>query len=163
MICQGREFDFHKSLLTDISSVFKTSFETPYFPRLNEDIIEIDDVFVETIEAFQKVLYDDIIDLNDLTAELMLFAHQRDIKPLVNICREHIGTLNLSKEDFVTLARVSYFMDDVELFTKMFRNMEKIVNQVENDSEWNLFAAKHPKFLNWYGKIKETFYEENSP
>ena len=26
MICQGREFDFHKSLLTDISSVFKTSF-----------------------------------------------------------------------------------------------------------------------------------------
>ena len=97
--------------------------ETPYFPRLNEDIIEIDDVFVETIEAFHKVLYDDIIDLNDLTAELMLFAHQRDIKPLINICREHIGTLKLSKEDFVTLARVTYFMDDVELFTKMFKNM----------------------------------------
>ena len=84
-------------------------------------------------------MYDDIIDLNDLTAELMLFAHQRDIKPLVNICREHIGTLNLSKEDFVTLARVSYFMDDVELFTKMFKNMGLTkYKQAQTHSDLNL-------------------------
>ena len=35
MICQGREFDFHKSLLTDISSVFKTSFGKAFLYHVN--------------------------------------------------------------------------------------------------------------------------------
>ena len=97
IICQGKTFECHKSVLSSRSDVFAAMFKNESMPEANSGVIKIDDFEAEVIEAMINFIYiDDIYDKKKITANLLRAADKYIIVDLVEFCLEHFMSTSFS-------------------------------------------------------------------
>ena len=142
IICQGEKFKFSKSLLCNVSEVFKDIIENPTTEEVLFNKLTIVDFSPETLRTFSNIIYKDDIAEKDVTLGLFLFAQKFEINALVKICEiqsEHLITLDNLPDIFKAL----YLLDNPNLYkavSKFIHEMDK--NQHEN-VRWKEFKKNH--------------------
>merc|ERR1719361_1335374 len=94
--------EFHKSLLSKISDVFRNMVENPNFIESHNGVITMKDVSPDTIKTFKKLLYENQIEKTDLDAELLIFCDRYNIKPMAEFCSEFLQT-SVTKENLLEI------------------------------------------------------------
>ena len=77
--CKNEVIKFHKTMLMKVSDVFENMLTNPNFKESQNGIIliendEISSTSPNTIKTFKDILYQKIVDNDDLDVDLMLFA-----------------------------------------------------------------------------------------
>ena len=144
LICDNEQFHFNKSLLAMVSEVFGRMIQTSDSKEARLNTVEIEDFYPETIKAFQKVVFskDEVRD-EDLTPELLLFAHKYFIKPLVaKVKAKLMGSL--SNDNIFDIIKTAYLIDDEEMFCEASDYLLKNMKQLESTEAWKIFGENHP-------------------
>ena len=88
--CKNEGIKFNKTMLMKVSDVFENMLTNPNFKESQNGIIliendEISSTSPKTIKTFKDILYQKIVDNDDLDVDLMLFADRYNITPIVKI------------------------------------------------------------------------------
>ena len=132
------------------SDVFENMLTNPNFKESQNGIIviendEISSTSPETIETFKNILYQKIVNYDDLDVDLMLFADRYNIKSLVKICSEELGEIKLEKENLLKIVDAAYKINDDELLKKAMTFVKSNMKKFENDAEWKEFTESNPE------------------
>ena len=144
VICQDQNFKFHKNYLSTISPVFKTMINDSYIESEN-GTVKIEDTEPEIIQAFKNVLYHDSIYDEDLTPQLLMFAKQYLIEPLMHMFRNNLVN-NLSNENVVDAIKVAYWNEDEELLKCGVKYVVQNLGTFEDNPDYDDFLKAHPDF-----------------
>ena len=144
--CQGEMIEFHKSLLAKISDVFQRMVENPNFIESPNGVITMKEVSPNTVKAFKKLLYDDgnLIEATDLDAELMLFCDRYNIKPMVDLCSQHLQN-QITKENLMEIVDAAFKINDDDLLKKAVDFVRLNYGSFEEIEEWKDFIKSNPK------------------
>ena len=97
IICEGKTFECHKSVLACRSDVFAAMFLNKPMTEANSGKVEIDDFGVDVIETMIYFIYnDEIQDKKKITANLLRAADKYIIVDLVEFCLEHFMSTSFS-------------------------------------------------------------------
>ena len=88
--CNNEVIKFHKSMLMKVSDVFENMLTNPNFKENQNGIIviendEISSTSPKTIKTFKDILYQKIVDNDDLDVDLMLFADSLTLQVGANL------------------------------------------------------------------------------
>merc|ERR1719242_2045271 len=123
--CQDQLFHFNRLYLSTISPVFERMQKAPLGNE--HDFVKIDhpEKFwcqPETIQSFKNVIYNDSVDEEDLTPQLLMFCDYYDIKPIFKLCYNHI-IQTFIKENFGKLDKspevMEFMKNNPECWTKI--------------------------------------------
>ena len=142
--CQGEKIEFHKSLLAKISDVFQNMVENPNFIESHNGVITMKEVSSNTIKAFKKLLYDERIEDTDLDAELMLFCDRYNIKPMVDLCSQHLQS-KITRENLMEIVDAAFKINDDDLLKKAVDFVRLNYGSFEEIEEWKDFIKSNPK------------------
>ena len=144
--CQGEKIEFHKSLLAKISDVFQNMVENPNFIESHNGVITMKEVSPNTVKAFKKLLYDDgnLIEATDLDVELMLFCDRYNIKPMVDLCSQHLQN-QITKENLMEIVDAAFKINDDDLLKKAVDFVRLNYGSFEEIEEWKDFIKSNPK------------------
>ena len=144
--CQGEMIEFHKSLLAKISDVFQRMVENPNFIESPNGVITMKEVSPNTVKAFKKLLYDDgnLIEATDLDVELMLFCDRYNIKPMVDLCSQHLQN-QITKENLMEIVDAAFKINDDDLLKKAVDFVRLNYGSFEEIEEWKDFIKSNPK------------------
>ena len=95
------------------------------------------------MKAFKRIFYDKIIEEKDLNVDLMLFANQYDIKPLVDLCRDHLGK-SITKENIIDIVDAAFKTDDDKLLKKAINFIRLNVADFKEDIAWKDYMKSNP-------------------
>ena len=131
------------------SDVFENMLTNPNFKESQNGIIviendEISSTSPETIETFKNILYQKIVNYDDLDVDLMLFADRYNIKPLVKICSEELGQ-SLRKKNLLKVVDAAFKLNDDELLKKAMTFVKWNMKRFENDADWKEFVQSNPE------------------
>ena len=141
--CQNEVIIFHKPLLKAISEPFGNLLDNPNFKETQNGIMKIKETLPETIKAFKRIFYEKIIEKKDLNLDLMLFANQYDIKPLVDLCRDHLGK-SFTKENIIQIVDAAFKIEDGELLKKAINFIRLNVEDFQEDVAWKDYMKSNP-------------------
>ena len=141
--CQNEVVIFHKPLLKKISDAFKNMLDNSNFKETQNGIMTIKETLPETIKAFKRIFYDKIIEEKDLNVDLMLFANQYDIKPLVDLCTDHLGK-SFTKDNIIEIVDAAFKTDDEELLKKAIHFIQLNVEDFQKDITWKDYMKSNP-------------------
>ena len=141
--CQNEVVIFHKPLLKKISDAFKNMLDNSNFKETQNGIMTIKETLPETIKAFKRIFYDKIIEEKDLNVDLMLFANQYDIKPLVDLCTDHLGK-SFTKDNVIEIVDAAFKTDDEELLKKAIHFIQLNVEDFQKDITWKDYMKSNP-------------------
>ena len=144
--CQGEMIEFHKSLLAKIRDGFQNMVENPNFIESHNGVITMKEVSPNTVKAFKKLLYDDgnLIEATDLDAELMLFCDRYNIKPMVDLCSQHLQN-QITKENLMEIVDAAFKINDDDLLKKAVDFVRLNYGSFEEIEEWKDFIKSNPK------------------
>ena len=144
IICQSNEFHFNKTLLSMISEVFEKMIQDSNSKEARNDSVEIDDFSPDTIQKFQKVVFEsENAKKEDLSPDLLLFAQKYLIIPLVEKCKKHLIN-SLTCENIFEIIKVAYLIDDDEMLKTASDFFSKNKNELKNTEELRDFKKSHP-------------------
>ena len=137
-------------MLMKVSDVFENMLTNPNFKESQNGIIliendEISSTSPKTIKTFKDILYQKIVDNDDLDVDLMLFADRYNIKPIIKICSEELGEIKLEKENLLKIVDAAYKINDDELLKKAMAFVKLNMKKFENDAEWKEFTETNPE------------------
>ena len=73
----------------------------------------------------------------------MLFANQYDIKPLVDLCRDHLGK-SFTKENIIQIVDAAFKIEDGELLKKAINFIRLNVEDFQEDVAWKDYMKSNP-------------------
>ena len=141
--CQNEIITFHKPLLKTISGTFRNMLDNPNFKETQDGIMTIKETLPETIKSFKRIFYDKKIEEKDLTIDLMLFANQYDIKPLVDLCSDHLEK-SFTKDNIIDIVDTAFKTDDEELLKKAINFIQLNVEDFQEDVTWKDYMKSNP-------------------
>ena len=108
--------------------------------------VSIDDFSPDTIEAFERVMFDNDVGLDeeDLTVDLLKFANKYCISPLIKVVAHHLCT-NLSFENIYDVIEVAYLIDNDNLLEASANFIHGHSKNFQSDEKWKEFSDQHPK------------------
>ena len=147
--CKNEIIPFHKTMLMKVSDVFENMLTNPNFKESQNGIIviendEISATSPKTIRTFKDILYQEIVNIDDLDVDLMLFADRYNIKPIVKICSEELCK-SIKEENLLKIVDAAYKINDDELLKKAMAFVKSNMKKFENDVEWKKFTESNPK------------------
>ena len=142
--CQGEKIEFHKSLLAKISDVFQNMVENPNFIESHNGVITMKEVSSNTIKAFKKLLYDERIEDSDLDAELMLFCDRYNIKPMVDLCSQHLQS-KITRENLMEIVDAAFKINDDDLLKKAVDFVRLNYRSFDDIEQWENFMKSNPE------------------
>ena len=142
--CQGEKIEFHKSLLAKISDVFQNMVENPNFIESHNGVITMKEVSSNTIKAFKKLLYDERIEDTDLDAELMLFCDRYNIKPMVDLCSQHLQS-SITKENLMEIVDAAFKINNDDLLKKAVDFVRLNYRSFDDIEQWENFMKSNPE------------------
>ena len=142
--CQEEKIEFHKSLLSKISDVFRNMVENPNFIESHNGVITMKDVSPDTIKTFKKLLYENQIEKTDLDANLLIFCDRYNIKPMVGLCSRHLKK-NITRENLMEIVDAAYKINDDDLLKKAMHFVKLNYGSVEDIEQWEEFIHSNPE------------------
>ena len=142
-----KSFQFHKSYLSKISTVFQDLFQ--FADDSREDHFEISDFNISTVETFHKFLYEGVksselgyIKNENLNIDLMKFADKYDIQSLYRLCHYAVQD-SLDQENFFDVLTMAHLKSDEEFFKTI---LEFVENNPETSKtgEWRDYMTENP-------------------
>ena len=116
IICEGKTFECHKSVLGCQSDVFTAMFLNNSMVEANSGEIKIDDFEAEVIETMIYFIYnDEIQDKKKITADLLRAAEKYNLVDLVELCVIHLKS-SLSLDSVLDVLVVAHLTNQKELF-----------------------------------------------
>ena len=141
--CQNEVIIFHKPLLRTISDAFRNMLDNPHFKETQNGIMSIKETLPETIKAFKRIFYDNIIEEKDLNVDLMLFANQYNIKILVDLCRDKLENY-FTKENIIEIVDAAFKTDDDQLLKKAMNFIQLNIADFKEDVAWKDYMKSNP-------------------
>jgi len=146
--CQDQLFHFNRLYLSTISPVFERMQKEPLGNE--HDFVKIDhpEKFwcqPETIQSFKNVIYNDSVDEEDLTPQLLMFCDYYDIKPIFQLCYDHI-IQTFSKENYLERIKICYLLEDNQvLLTRAATFIKENFGKLEKSPEVMEFMKNNPE------------------
>ena len=146
--CQDQLFHFNRLYLSTISPVFERMQKEPLGNE--HDFVKIDhpEKFwcqPETIQSFKNVIYNDSVDEEDLTPQLLMFCDYYDIKPIFKLCYNHI-IQTFSKENYLERIKICYLLNDNQvLLTRAATFIKENFGKLEKSPEVMEFMKNNPE------------------
>ena len=108
--------------------------------------VSIDDFSPDTIEAFERVMFDNDVGLDeeDLTVDLLKFANKYCISPLIKVVAHHLGN-NLSFENIFQVIEAAYLIDNDDLLQASARFINGNSGHFKTNDKWKRFKDQHQK------------------
>ena len=75
--------------------------------NISNNNIRVFNVAPMTVASFKKIIYEDFIDPDDLTVDLLMFSHKYKIRALYEICSEELG-FNLTREKVLKVVHAAF-------------------------------------------------------
>ena len=141
--CQGEKFEFHKVLLSKISDVFQNMVDNPNFIESQNGVITMNDVSPNTIKAFHNLLYHSKIEDTDLDVQLMIFCDKYNIKPMVDLCSQHLQS-KITRENLMEIVDAAFKINDDDLLKKAVDFIRLNYKSFEEIEEWKDFIKSNP-------------------
>merc|ERR1712038_305006 len=146
--CQDQLFHFNRMYLSTISPVFERMQKEPLGNEHNFVKIDHPEKFwcqPETIQSFKNVIYNDSVDEEDLTPQLLMFSDYYDIKPIFQLCYNHIID-TFSKENYLERIKICYLLEDKQvLLTKAATFIKENFGKLEKSPEVMEFMKNNPE------------------
>ena len=142
--CQEEKIEFHKSLLSKISDVFRNMVENPNFIESHNGVITMKDVSPDTIKTFKKLLYENQIEKTDLDVKLLIFCDRYNIKPMVGLCTQHLKK-SVTKENLMEIVDAAFKINDDDLLKKAMHFVKLNYVSVEDIEQWEDFIQSNPE------------------
>ena len=142
IICGDSSIIFDKTLLCSISDVFKTMFENPNNVEHQRGAVCLEEIDPSTIKALERFLTSMIVKEEDLNVGMLLFADRYNIQPIVQLCLKHLRK-NVTKENFVEIAKASDLINDKELHQAAVTFATKNIGTFEDDAEVRNFMRSN--------------------
>ena len=146
--CQDQLFHFNRLYLSTISPVFERMQKEPLGNE--HDFVKIDhpEKFwcqPETIQSFKNVIYNDSVDEEDLTPQLLMFCDYYDIKPIFKLCYAHI-IQTFSKENYLERIKICYLLEDKQvLLTRAATFIKENFGKLDKSPEVMEFMKNNPE------------------
>ena len=144
IICGDTSIMFKKYILCSISDVFRAMFENPNNIEVQNGVVCLEDIDKNIIKAFERFFNASSINEEDLTAGMLLFADRYNIQPIVQLCLKHLRQ-NVSKENFVQIAKASDLINDKNLLQAAANFITKNIGTFEDDPDVRNFMRSNPE------------------
>ena len=145
IICEDEEkVLLNKNLLCKISDVFSTMLKNPNTLESKNSSIKLENVSSSTMISFKNMLTKDVIESKDLTAEMLVFADQYNIQPLVKVCQVNLKK-SVSKENFMDIVKAADVINDKELLQAAADFAALNIGTFNKDPEIKDFIKSNPE------------------
>ena len=141
--CQNEVIIFHKPLLKTISDAFGNMLNNPNFKETQNGVMIIKKTSPVTVQAFKRIFYDNIIEEKDLNIDMLWFANQYDIEPLVDLCRDHLEK-SFAKENIIEFVDAAFKTDDEKFLKKIINFIQLNVADFKEDVAWKNYMKSNP-------------------
>ena len=158
IICQGEKFKFSKSLLCNVSEVFKDIIENPTVEEVLFNKLTIVDFSPETLLTFSNFIYKEDISEKDITIGLFLFAQKFQITALVKICETQLDHL-ITIDNLFDLIKASYLLDNPNVYKAISKLIHKMDQSQHENVLWKEFKKNH---LSSKSNIVKKIFKYNS-
>ena len=147
IICGGKTFDCHKSVLGCRSDAFAAMFLNP-MAEANSGEVKIDDFGVDVIETMIYFIYnDEIPDKKKITAELLRAADKYLIADLVEFCIEHFMSTSFSLDSVLDILTVAHLINQKDLFDAASDFIKKNQGTVIKTNGWKQLVRTDPTLI----------------
>ena len=142
IICQGEKFKFSKSLLCNVSEVFKDIIENPTTEEVLFNKLTIVDFSPETLRTFTNLICKDDVSEKEITLGLFLFAQKYQITALVKICETQMDHL-ITLDNLLELIKASYLLDNPNVYKAVSKFIHKMDEIQQENVQWIEFKKNH--------------------
>ena len=116
IICNGKTFECHKSVLSCQSDVFRAMFLNMDTIEAKSGEIKIDDFKVDTMETFLYYLYHQEVKEKSVDTNLLFAADKYNIDGLVKVCNQRLIS-NVSVDNCLDVLLSAHLINQKELFS----------------------------------------------
>uniref|UniRef100_A0A0K2TV53 Speckletype POZ proteinlike [Cricetulus griseus] n=2 Tax=Lepeophtheirus salmonis TaxID=72036 RepID=A0A0K2TV53_LEPSM len=145
--CGSITFHCHKIILACRSDVFSAMFSHTDTKEARTNVVKIEDIDEETLEALLQFIYTDKIhDLNNFASSLLIAADKYNISRLKSLCEQKIAeSIDVSNAADVLVLAHLHEADKLKTATLDFvcENMKS----VSETSGWNRITESHPTLM----------------
>ena len=150
IVCDDKQFDCHKVVLSSQSEVLKTMFKNKsLIEKQSEGVMKIDekDVNSDTMEQLLLYLYfQKVKDNNMINGDLMIAADKYDVKGLLDLCTKYLES-NLSDENALEVLVKAELVGQMNLFAAASKFVCKNIGRVNKTSAWEEMSKKNPSLI----------------
>ena len=125
IICNGKIFECHKSVLSCQSDVFKAMFLNKDTTESKSGEITFNDFPIETMETFLNYLYHEEVQEKLINTYLLFIADKYNVDSLVKVCKDHLKS-DLSTENCLDILFAAHVIPKQE---DLFHAASDFVNQ----------------------------------
>ena len=135
IICNEEEVRFNKAFLCKISDVFSAMLENPHTAESQEGVVKMENVSIEVVKAFKRVLCEGSAVKNDLDLELLMFADRYNVQPLVKLCKDK-ALKTISQESIIEIIKTADALNDDEILRAAFDYISDHKGCLKNSPQW---------------------------
>ena len=152
MICEDQEVSFNRNFLTRISDVFQAMLENPYTLESQRSFVKMENVSLETVQNFKKILCDGVMDKEVLNVDMLMFADRYNVQPLVKLCKNEVVN-NVTKKNVIDVIRASEALNDENLLKAAVDFLSIHIGTLEEDPEWEQMMISNPSYFTKIWKL----------
>jgi len=148
IVCQGKRFNCHKTVLASMSTFFRAKF-TQNFKDKNAKVIKITDWTAELVEQMINFISSGLIpdNINETAGELIKMSTFYGIEALTKVCETAL-VKNLSSENVIsTFLSFDKFVPMSEQRNKIFEFIKTERKKVVKSKDWDMFCSNHPNLV----------------
>jgi hypothetical protein len=155
ILCGGKTFPCHKSILASRSDVFTKMFENKTATENNKNEVELEDFQPETLEDFMKFLYSDEINVTRyISVDLLLLADKYNVPLLKKKCEIGLGS-HIALDNAIDLITVSSRIQASILLQRTAKFIFQHLKELVDTTKWNEMVEANPKLMNEIFKFRE--------
>jgi len=148
IVCQGKRFKCHKSVLAAMSTFFRAKF-TQNFKDKNERVIKINDSTAELVEQMVDFMKTGLVpdNISETAGELIELSTFYGIEALTAACETAL-VKNLSSENVInTFLSFDKFVPMSEQRKKIIDFIKTERKKVVKSEDWGMFCTNHPNLI----------------
>ena len=152
IICEDQEVSFNRNFLTRISDVFQAMLESPYTLEFQRSFVKMENVSLETVQNFKRILCDGVMDKEVLNVDMLMFADRYNVQPLVKLCKNEV-MINVTKNNVIDVIRASEALNDENLLKAAVDFLSIHMGTLEDDPEWEQLMISNPSYFTKIWKL----------
>ena len=145
IICDGKTFECHKSVLQCQSDVFEKMFQND--KTIESGVVKIEDFKASTIETFLGFCYQQKVEDEEMiNIELLYAAEKYNITQLLEDCSEYLKR-NLTDKNALDVVVAAYHTKQKSLLERAASYACSMRNRLVKTSTWKEFKKDHPEIV----------------
>ena len=144
IICNGKTFECHKSVLSCQSDVFRAMFLNMDTIEAKSGEIKIDDFKVDTMETFLYYLYHQEVKEKSVDTNLLFAADKYNIDGLVKVCNQRLIS-NISVDNCLDVLLSAHLINQKELFRAASDFVNQNKGKLVRTNAWKEMVETNPK------------------